>query len=181
MTAGHVCFAVISICGVLRMTDRDIQLRLGIGAIIASALFIFVAIPMLVSAPSNVRNIVLSPLFWPYALAGFTGLTGLGLVVAGLRAAKPETKAESDVDDRSMAFMRLLAVAIIMLVIVYAMPRLGLVWTAMLAFAATAFLVRTSHPITALVCAVVVPLALYFFFAHVAGVAIPQGNFVRLP
>ena len=33
----------------------------------------------------------------------------------------------------------------------------------------------------ALVTSFVVPLLLYAFFAHVAGVAIPQGNFVRLP
>lgn len=163
------------------MSDRDIQLRLGFGALVASALFIFIAIPNLVSAPSNVRNIVLSPLFWPYAIAGFCGLTGLGLVAAGLRAPKPQTEPVTDVDDIPKAYLRLLGIAIIMLVTVYAMPRLGLVWTCMLAFTATAFLVRTSHPITALVCAVVVPLVLYFFFAHVAGVAIPQGQFVRLP
>jgi len=51
----------------------------------------------------------------------------------------------------------------------------------MLAFLATAFLVRTSHPKTAVICALCVPLVLYVFFAHVATVAIPQGNFVRLP
>ena len=163
------------------MSDRDIQLRLGFGALVASALFIFIAIPALVSAPSNIKNIVLSPLFWPYALAGFTGLTGLGLIATALRTKKTERKTASDVDDRKMAYMRLLGSAAIMLITVFAMPRLGLVWTAMLAFAATAFLVRTSHPITAMICAVVVPLVLYAFFAHVAGVAIPQGNFVRLP
>jgi len=31
------------------------------------------------------------------------------------------------------------------------------------------------------VCAVLIPLVLYVFFAHIAGVAIPQGDFVRLP
>lgn len=163
------------------MSERDIQLRLGFGALAASVLFIFIAIPALVSAPSNVRNIVLSPFFWPYAVAGFCGLTGLGLVAAGLRAPKSQTKSEPDVDNIPKAYLRLLGIAMIMSVTFYAMPRLGLVWTCMLAFVATAFLVRTSHPITALVCAVAVPLALYFFFAHVAGVAIPQGQFVRLP
>jgi len=56
-----------------------------------------------------------------------------------------------------------------------------MVWTAMIVFLLTAFLFRTRHPITALICAVVIPLALYLFFAKVAGVAIPQGIFVRLP
>ena len=163
------------------MSDRDIQLRLGFGALVVSALFIFIAIPALVSTPSNIKNIILSPLFWPYALAGFTALTGLGLIATGLRTKKTKRKTASDVDDRKMAYMRLSGAAAVMLITVFAMPRLGLVWTAMLAFAATAFLVRTKHPITALICAVAVPLVLYVFFAHVAGVAIPQGNFVRLP
>jgi hypothetical protein len=163
------------------MSDRDIQLRLGIGAIAVSVLFIFIAIPAFVSAPSNVRNIVLSPLFWPYALAGLTGLTGLGLLATGLRAPKLVSKAASDFEGTKAAYLRLLGAATIMLVTVFTMPRLGLVWTAMLVFVATAFLVRTSHPITALVCAIIIPLVLYAFFAHVAGVAIPQGNFVRLP
>lgn len=163
------------------MSDRDIQLRLGIGAIAVSVLFIFIAIPAFVSAPSNVRNIVLSPLFWPYALAGLTGLTGLGLLATGLRAPKLASKAASDFEATKAAYLRLFGAATIMLVTVFTMPRLGLVWTAMLVFVATAFLVRTSHPITALVCAIIIPLVLYAFFAHVAGVAIPQGNFVRLP
>jgi len=62
-----------------------------------------------------------------------------------------------------------------------ALPRLGMVWTAMLVLAACAFLFQTRHPIVAIICAVVMPLLLYLFFAHVAGIAIPQGNFVRLP
>lgn len=65
--------------------------------------------------------------------------------------------------------MRLLGIATLMLVVVYSMPRLGLVWTSMLAFIATAFLVPTRHPVTALTCAVVVRLFLYFIFALAAG------------
>ncbi|MCY4292849.1 MAG: hypothetical protein OXC72_14005, partial [Roseovarius sp.] len=53
--------------------------------------------------------------------------------------------------------------------------------TSMLSYLATAFLVKTRHPKTAVVCGVVIPVVLYAFFAHVAGVAVPQGNFVRLP
>ncbi len=71
--------------------------------------------------------------------------------------------------------------AVITTATVLVMPRLGLVWTAMVTFVATAFLVKTNHPRSALVCAVLIPLVLYVFFAHIAGVAIPQGDFVRLP
>jgi len=61
------------------------------------------------------------------------------------------------------------------------MPSLGLVWTMMLVFSSSAFLVGTTYTKTAIICSIVLPLILYLFFAHVAGVAIPQGDYVRLP
>lgn len=163
------------------MHDRTIQLQLGIGAIAAAAFLVLVAIPLWVSSPSNVPNIILSPLFWPWALAALTGLTGLGLLLIALREPAPAEPETSDVDDRASAWRRLAGIAVVMGVTMLLMPRLGMVWTSMLVFAATAFLVRTNYPKTVAVSAVLVPLVLYAFFAHVAGVAIPQGEFVRLP
>ena len=58
---------------------------------------------------------------------------------------------------------------------------IGMVWASMLAFACLAFLMKTRHPKAALAAAVATPLLLYAFFAHVAGVAVPQGDFIRLP
>lgn len=163
------------------MEDRSIQIQLGIGAIAASVFLIAVAIPFWVSSPSNVPNIILSPLFWPNVLSVLTGLIGAGLILTSLARSRPEASPEPDVDDRPAAFRRLAIMAVIMAATVLVMPRLGLVWTAMITFVATAFLVKTKHPKAAVVCAVLIPLALYVFFAHIAGVAIPQGDFVRLP
>lgn len=163
------------------MGQQAIQVRLGIGAMLAAIVLIFYAIPHWVSSPSNVRNIVLSPLFWPYILSGLTGLVGLGLVVAGRRMPASAEPANEAIDDPRAGLARLCAMAVLMALVFWVMPRLGMVWTSMLAFAGLAFLMRTRHPVTALVCAVLVPLLLYAFFAHVAGVAIPQGALVRLP
>ncbi|WP_339761568.1 tripartite tricarboxylate transporter TctB family protein [uncultured Hoeflea sp.] len=163
------------------MHDRTIQLQLGIGAVVAAALLLLVAIPVWVSSPSNVPNIILSPLFWPWALAGLTGVTGFGMILTAIREPALAEPVISDVDDKPKAWGRLASIAAVMIVTMLIMPRIGMVWTSMLVFAVTAFLVRTSHPKTALISAVLVPLVLYAFFAHVAGVAIPQGDFVRLP
>lgn len=163
------------------MEDRSIQIQLGIGAIAASVFLIAIAIPFWVSSPSNVPNVILSPLFWPYVLAAATGLIGAGLILTSIAQPKPDTPAASDVADRPAAFRRLAIMAVIMVASVLVMPWLGLVWTAMVTFAATAFLVKTKHPRSALVCALLIPLVLYVFFAHIAGVAVPQGDFVRLP
>lgn len=163
------------------MISRATQLQLGIGACIASIFLAVIAIPTWVSTPSNVPNVILSPLFWPYTLAGLTGLVGLGLVAATLRSKYNAAPEDEALDSKRAAWARLAGMAAIMSVTMYALPRLGMVWTCMLVFVATAFLIKTRHPRVAVVCAVVVPLVLYAFFAHVAGVAIPQGNFVRLP
>lgn len=163
------------------MNDRAGKIQLGIGAIVAAVLFVAVVIPNFVSAPSNVPNVILSPRFWPNAIALFTGLTGIGLLLTALRHPEDERETPVDVDHRGMALLRLSGVAVVMLATVYAMPRLGLVWTTMVAFIAVAFLVRTHHPVSAVISAVAIPLLLYAFFAHVAGVAIPQGEIVRLP
>lgn len=163
------------------MEDRAIQLQLGIGAMIAAMFLLFVAIPSWVSSPSNVPNIILSPVFWPNVLAGVVGIVGAGMVLTSYWRQKPAQPIPSDVADRRAAFARLGAVAAMMAATMLLLATLGLVWTAMLVFVSLAFLVRTSHPKTAVVCAVIVPLVLYGFFAHVAGVAIPQGNYVRLP
>lgn len=162
------------------MSPQTIQTRLGIGACLVAAFLVFVGIPGWVSSPSNVQNIVLAPTFWPYVLSALTGLIGLGLILAGRSAGRIVAEEDHDPAD-ARSWPRLLALAVIMAVTMYALPRLGMVWTCMLVFAATAFLFQTRHRVTAIVCAVVIPLALYAFFAHVAGVGIPQGNFVRLP
>lgn len=165
------------------MTTKSLHLRIGIAACLGAAFLAFFLIPTFVSSPSNVGNVVLSPLFWPYVLAGLTGIVGLGLIATAYMGdfSAFDTEDEISIPVGPDPWYRLAALAVIMVLVMYGLPRLGMVWTCMLAFVACAFLFRTRHPVLALVCAVVVPLLLYAFFAHVAGVAIPQGNFVRLP
>lgn len=164
------------------MKLRVLQKRLGIFACL-SALFLGVyAIPQFVSAPSNVQFIILSPVFWPYTLACLTGIVGV-LLINSSRGIAQDLLASDEPEDvnRSQGMIRLAVMAVIMSVTMLLLPKLGMVWTCMLVFVATAFLYKTRHPVLAVVCAVLIPLLLYAFFAHVAGVAIPQGDFVRLP
>ncbi|MFK8036126.1 MAG: tripartite tricarboxylate transporter TctB family protein [Hyphomicrobiales bacterium] len=161
------------------MTSKTIQLHLGLLACGLALFLVFVAIPFWVSSPSNVPQIVLSPLFWPYTIAGMSAAIGILLLVEFKRMPEGEV-AETDPNQKE-ALIRLGGMAVIMACTMFLLPTLGMVWTCMLAFLASAFLVKTRHPIAAIVCAIVIPLVLYVFFVHVAGVAIPQGDFVRLP
>ncbi|MEP4197043.1 MAG: tripartite tricarboxylate transporter TctB family protein [Aliishimia sp.] len=162
------------------MSPKTVQFQLGLGACVTALFLAFVAIPTWVSSPSNVSNIVLSPVFWPYVLTALTGLTGVGLLLVSRYASATVDPEHEDLSD-GKAWHRLATLAVIMIITMFALPRLGMVWTTMIVFGVTALLFRSRHPKTALICAIAIPLLLYLFFAHVAGVAIPQGIFVRLP
>lgn len=163
------------------MTSRKLHTVLGTGACGAALFLALYAIPAWVSSPSNVQNVILSPTFWPYVLAGLTGITGLGLLATAWRGGLDDPPPTDEEEEGLGAWLRLAGLAAIMALTMLGLPTLGMVWTAMLAFVATAFLLRTRFPVAAVICAVAIPLILYAFFAHVAGVAIPQGEFVRLP
>ena len=76
---------------------------------------------------------------------------------------------------------RLLAMAILMVGLVIATPILGMVLATAIAFALFSLVVVTPRPLTSIIVAIVLPLALYAFFSHVAGVSVPQGRFLMLP
>lgn len=167
------------------MDHHRTQLIMGIAASAVSIFLIFVAIPFWVAAPSNVPKIILSPLFWPYVLSGVMLVTGMSMIALAWRERGRTTaiKPSEDTPQEKVegGYFRLAIMIVVMTAYVAALPWLGMVWTSMLVFVAVAFLVRTSHPKTAILSAVIVSLVLYAFFAHVAGVAIPQGELVVLP
>jgi hypothetical protein len=151
----------------------------GLFSLILSLFLFFVAIPFGVTAPSNVTKVVLSPVFWPEVLSILLGITGIALMFAG----RTTTDVESEDNEPATkgSYQRLLLLAVLMCAYIFAIPKLGLVWTSMIAFVALAVLIKSSLPKTAVISAIVIPLILYLFFAHVAGMAIPQGDFLRLP
>lgn len=165
---------------------RDIWL--GIGTILFGAMLLLYGIPEFISAPSNVRRLVLSPLLWPTIVAWFIILLGAGLIaghllvtpVADLIGEADEARYEKPEEHRN-AWLRLAAAAVLMIALVMATPVLGMVLASGVAFALFAILIRAPQPWLSLIVAVVLPLVLYFFFAHVAAVSIPQGRFITLP
>lgn len=163
----------------------------GLVTLFLSLLLLFVAIPFGITSPSNITKIVLSPVFWPQVLSVLLGITGIALMVCANDTHDVNNNINSNIDDnehdedlRVLAaggFKRLFLMGILMGAYVAVIPKLGLVWTSMLAFVALSVLINSSHPRTAMIAAVVIPLVLYLFFAHVAGMSIPQGEFLRLP
>lgn len=142
---------------------------------------LLIGIPYGITSPSNVSRLVLSPVFWPKILASLMVLVGFGLIGSSLpeRLATPIETPTAPAESSSWG--RLTAVAVLMVLYVLAIPRIGMVWASIPAFIAVAVLVRSQHRFIGMITAICVPLVLYVFFAHVAGVSIPQGQYVRLP
>ncbi|HUS95322.1 MAG TPA: tripartite tricarboxylate transporter TctB family protein [Hyphomicrobiaceae bacterium] len=159
---------------------------LGLGVIAFGGLLLGVAIPLGISSPSNVRALVLSPTFWPSIIACL--LVVLGVLIVAVDAMTPREAGQEAADKpgdeeagQAGALMRLAAMALMMVGLVVAIPYLGMVWACLVGFVVFSVIVRVPRPLLSLVVAVLLPLLLYAFFAHVAGVAVPQGELINLP
>ena len=172
------------------MTSSRVS-RLGVGVVVFGVLLLTIAIPHGINAPSNVQSIFLSPKFWPTVIAFALVFLGTMLVVQQLvNRSLDNNDVNGDGSETDVAkvergspagWMRLTLMASLMVGLIWAIPLFGLVWASMICFVAFAVIVRTPRRYTSLIVAILLPLFLYGFFNHVAGVAVPQGEFLRLP
>lgn len=155
---------------------------LGLGFVAFGAFILAIAIPYAVTSPSNVTKTVLSPTFWPNIIAWLIIL--LGAIMITMHAAAPPIEDPEQVSDppgTPVSWLRLAATALVMIALVYLVQYVGLVWISIMAFIALTIIIRSSQPVLSVVVAIILPLVLYAFFSHVAGVAVPQGEFITLP
>ena len=137
----------------------------------------FYAIPQWVSAPSNVSRLVLSPTFWPLIIAALIGLCGAYLLFIDNRQTADEIESLEQPENRTTGFIRLFMAAVAMVLFLISVETAGF----MILFLVMIFIVTQTISIRFFVIAVILPVALYGFFAHVASVAIPQGEWMQLP
>ncbi|MCP5266634.1 MAG: tripartite tricarboxylate transporter TctB family protein [Burkholderiaceae bacterium] len=164
--------------------NRDILFG-GAVTLFGVSLLVFL-IPLGVASPSNVRVPVLSPLFWPRIIAWTLIVLGLVQVVQAALAQRAGRTGAADPDTGDGAALpgawwRLPASAVLMALYWVAIPRLGMPIASVLLLALLFLLVRTRYRLIALATAILVPLVMFGFFDHVAGVPIPQGHLLRLP
>lgn len=152
----------------------------GGGMIAASLLLIVFVIPHWVITPENVRILVLSPDFWPYIVAGMMGVGGIALLGQYWFLLR-QLPLEEEVDRPKLGGLRTILVAVLMVAYYLVMPFLGMVWSSVIAYLAFALIVGIPRKVATVIVAVVLPIALYAFFAYAAGVPIPQADFLALP
>ena len=165
------------------------DLALGVGLTAFALVLLLVLIPHGISRPGTIRVAVLSPTFWPNIIGWGILIGGLALVLQNL-AKRGAPAAESTDAERlepepeagsAQPWLRLGALAVMMAAYFVLLDRLGMVIASTLAFLTVAAIVRARRRLAVALTAVLLPLAVYAFFNHVAGVPIPQGRLLRLP
>ena len=158
----------------------------GFAVLLLGALLLFALIPVGVDSPNAVPHITLSPAFWPKIISVLLILMGVLLIVrpaAAAAAGDDDGNSGGNEDGNSGGVRRFarLAITLFALFAFYgAIEPLGMVLPAiLLIMGLTSFAGERRFALITLV-SVAVPIALYFFFEHVAGVPIPLGVFEGL-
>ncbi len=163
------------------MLSRRTDLLLGLAVMALAAFVLWWLIPSYVALPRRVPIRALSPSFWPKIICWMMLLCGAALTV---RAAMTVPQTDAIVDKSAVSIaevLRLTGLFAILALTFFALPIVGMVWTCMVAFILLVLMSGGKNLGWGIVVGVLLPLLLYVFFTKVAGVAIPQGHFVRLP
>lgn len=163
------------------MLSRRNEILIGLAVMALSAFILWLLIPTYVALPRRVPIKALAPSFWPKIICWIMLLCGAALT---LRAAMSAPVPEPIVDDLSVdtsQLLRLGGLIVILTAAFFALPIIGMVWVCMIVFVLLVMMTGGKRMFWGIVVGVALPLLLYVFFTKVAGVAIPQGQFVRLP
>lgn len=176
---------------------RQQSVIVGLFSLVLGLLLHFWLIPNYISVPSNMARLVLSPAFWPEILAAMIVLAGVFVLVGAFRQpAKPNSQdlaanltedqqgsnVSSPLQEVSQpSLIRLLAFVTAMALYAKYLDYLGMALASILMLLISFYLLGEKRIGLVLSVSIVLPLVLYAFFLHVAGVSIPQGEIIRLP
>ncbi|MFP6737058.1 MAG: tripartite tricarboxylate transporter TctB family protein [Rhodospirillales bacterium] len=174
-------------------TNRDIWIG---GTAIAIAGFgWFVVIPIGVDVPSSVKILALSPDFWPRIIMGMMAACGLVVLAQGFLARQSDDNAlQSEPDDAAEPasadkivhfetrgqFVRVAMAFAGLFAFYFAVPYIGVVIGAMIIILLSTRFLGVKSWLRAGLLAVIMPVALYFFFTEVAQIPIPLGLFEEM-
>lgn len=154
---------------------------IGIFAILMALALLLYLIPEYVTRPQAVKSLVLSPIFWPTVIAWMMLLVGGGIMVSQ-HLDRNNGENETSCPKTAIVSVRVIMFFVFLAAYYLLIPVLGMVWSSSLAFIVFSIVIcGTEYRKTAIVMGLLLPISLYAFFYHVAGVNIPQNELLRLP
>jgi putative tricarboxylic transport membrane protein len=181
---------------------RQQSISVGLFSLGLGLLLHFWLIPNFISVPGNMARAVLSPAFWPEILAVMAMLAGVFVLVGAFKQSS-ETQAsdaspscDAPAEESSTAssqqaldqevspqsdLIRLLTFVVAMALYAKYLDYLGMALASVLMLLVSFYLLGEKRVGLVLSVSILLPLVLYAFFLHVAGVSIPQGELISLP
>lgn len=177
---------------------RQQSIVVGLFSLGLGLLLHFWLIPNFISVPGNMARAVLSPAFWPEILAVIAMIAGVFVLLPAFRGGDavvssspidqaaflqaPELQsATTESQEPQSNVIRLLAFVGAMALYAKYLDYLGMALASVLMLLASFYLLGERRLGLVLGISVILPLVLYAFFLHVAGVSIPQGELISLP
>ena len=182
---------------------RQQSIVVGLFSLGLGLLLHFWLIPNFISVPGNMARAVLSPAFWPEILAVMAMIAGVFVLIPAFRQGDASNTAElvSSSDAAALSesgdqnshsgtdlsqepqsnVIRLFAFVVAMTLYAKYLDYLGMALASVLMLLVSFYLLGERRLGLVLTVSVLLPLVLYAFFLHVAGVSIPQGELIRLP
>jgi len=155
---------------------------IGISVSFFGLLLFYYAIPLAVVSPSNVRLAALDPAFWPNIISWLITFIGVLMMITSFLEKKNEAPDATECQFSYKKELYLLCVVLFFVGYAVLLPELGMVWGSSLAYVVLSlFVFKTKHRVSAVVVGILLPVLLYAFFNHIAGVSIPQSEILRLP
>lgn len=144
---------------------------LGIALFVLALLAIFVIIPAGIDSPGDVNIRALAPDFWPNIVMTFLAIIGLIIAIQGYATGKKTTQ-KTPIHTR---YWRAVSAIILLFIYYWLLQTLGFVIASCIALLAFCLLAGERRLYYVLPLAILLPLLLFYFFTHIATVAIPLG------
>ena len=144
---------------------------LGITLFVLALLAIFVIIPAGIDSPGEVNIRALAPDFWPNIVMTFMAIIGLIIAIQAYATGK-KTNQKIPTGTR---YWRAVSAIILFFIYYWLLQTLGFVVASCIALLAFCLLAGERRLYYVIPLAVLLPLLLFYFFTHVAAVAIPLG------
>jgi len=141
--------------------------------LLLGGVFLLVLIPYGVVEPKKVKYAALSPSYYPRFVAIALILLGLAVSLRSVMRPRADTAEQSAVHPH--AFRRTVLMFAILAVYAMAISHLGFIVASCLVLVATLWLAGERRLYLIIPLALLLPVALYFFFLKVANVPIPLG------
>jgi len=151
-----------------------IERAIGLFVLLLGLFALLVLIPGGIVTPQTVETASLSPAFWPRIVAVMFALTGISMAI------RPGKSVVGDKIPLRVRAPRLLVVLSALFAFYFAMPSLGMVVPAIALIFGMMWFAGERRWLLMVVVSILVPVALYAFFVHVANIPIPLGVFEAL-